>query len=347
MGNVIKPIRLTQHLSILLFAAVGASMVVSDFRVARDTLTIQPLSHDIVQASAGLEPIVPIPLEIDLDERKVRLGDKLFHDTRLSRDNTVSCATCHDLKKGGTDQVKYSTGIQHALGNINSPTTFNSGFNFAQFWDGRSDTLAEQVHGPVHNPVEMGTTWEEVVEKLKKDADVLQAFEEIYPDGLNGDNIADAIGVFEMSLITPNCRFDSFLRGDEDAITRGEKDGYRLFKEYGCVSCHQGINIGGNMYQTIGVMADYFVNREIHEIDRGRYNVTKKDWNLYQFKVPGLRNIAVTQPYLHDGSAASLEEVLEVMWNSQLGRSLKPEESELIIQFLNTLTGEYKGERLR
>lgn len=161
----------------------------------------------------------------------------------------------------------------------------------------------------------------------------------IYPDAVTAENIVDAIAIFEMSLITPNSRFDRFLRGDSKALNDQEKEGYRLFQEYGCVSCHQGVNIGGNMYQPIGFMEDFFVHRPVTKEDLGRYNVTQLDYNKYQFKVPTLRNIAITFPYLHDGSANTLEEVLNIMWNSQLGRSMTEEESSYILLFLNTLTG--------
>lgn len=345
MENQVRKISFSQHAVILLFVAIGIALVVKDFQV-RTQAVKEP---EIVQArvAASSRPIPPIPLSIEVDERKVLLGEKLYHDTRLSGDDTISCATCHDLKKGGTDQMKVSKGFKGALGPINSPTTFNSGFFFSQFWDGRAKDLVEQAGGPVHNPEEMGSNWAEVVQKLSKDPYYVQAFAEIYGNGINGDNIADAIAEFEKSLITPNSRFDRFLRGDEHALAFEEKEGYRLFKEIGCISCHQGVALGGNMYQTLGTMEDYFIHREKTEVDYGRYNVTKKEWNLYQFKVPTLRNIELTHPYLHDGSAETIEDVLQVMWKSQLGRSISREESARIVQFLKTLTGTYKGEPLQ
>lgn len=286
---------------------------------------------------------MPIPLTLDLDARKVSLGERLYHDPRLSHDDSISCASCHDLNKGGTDQVQYSTGVKNALGGINSPTTFNSGFLFVQFWDGRAADLEEQAAGPVHNPIKMGSNWEEVLAKLGKDTAYLKAFNEIYPDGLTGKNITDAIAVFERSLFTPNSRFDQFLRGRTEALSAEEKEGYRLFQEYGCISCHQGVAMGGNLYQTLGVMEDYFAHRPNTPADQGRFNVTQQERNRHQFKVPTLRNIAITAPYLHDGSAKTLEDVLEVMWKSQLGRPVKPEEAKNLVKFLKTLTGTYKG----
>ncbi len=340
-----KKISPLQHLVILAVALGGIWIAVKDFSLTREANANSTQADQIV-ISQPYEPITPIPLNLDLDPLKVELGEKLYQDPRLSHDNSISCASCHDLNKGGTDQVKYSTGINDALGGINSPTTYNSGFNFVQFWDGRAETLEAQAHGPVHNPVEMGSHWSEVIPKLKQVPYYRDSFVKLYPDGLTGDTIVDAIAVYERSLYTPNARFDQFLRGDRSALTKEEQEGYRLFKEYGCIGCHQGINIGGNMYQTLGVMDDYFVHRDVVEADLGRYNVTKRDWNLYQFKVPTLRNIALTFPYLHDGSAETLEDVLKVMWNSQLGRELREEEARLIVTFLKTLTGEYRGMKL-
>ncbi len=340
-----KKVSILQHLFILAFAVAGIWIAVKDFTLTREAAAKAPTAG-LVSLGNSQEPIIPIPLSLELDPRKIELGEMLYHDKRLSHDDSISCASCHDLKKGGTDQVKYSTGINGTLGGINSPTTYNSGFSFVQFWDGRAETLEAQAHGPVHNPIEMGSSWEETIPKLQQLPYYRRAFAELYTDGITGVNIVDAIAIYERDLITPNSRFDQHLRGIKQALSKEEKEGYRLFKEFGCVGCHQGINIGGNMYQTLGVMDNYFVHREINQADLGRYNVTKKDWNLYQFKVPTLRNIEVTFPYLHDGSAATLEDVLKVMWNSQLGRELKSDESRLIVQFLKTLTGEYKGETL-
>jgi cytochrome c peroxidase len=344
MKDQIPKIKLPQHAVIVLFVLAGIALAVMDFRAREQVTEETQLSEPVY--SAGNLPITPIPLAVKVDERKVLLGERLYNEPRLSQDNTVSCATCHELGKGGTDQMKTSLGINDSLGPINSPTTFNSGFFFSQFWDGRAKDLAEQAAGPVNNPLEMGSNWPEVIGKLSQDPAYVLAFEEIYADGIRAENITDAIAEFEKSLITPNCRLDKFLRGDKQALNDDELDGYRLFKEYGCISCHQGVALGGNMYQTLGVMEDYFTHRQKTEVDFGRFNVTGKEWNRYQFKVPTLRNIELTYPYLHDGSAENLEDVLQVMWKSQLGRSISPEESVRIVKFLKTLTGTYNGEPL-
>lgn len=293
------------------------------------------------------EPIKPIPLEIKLDGKKVALGEKLFHDKRLSKDNSIACVSCHGLNTGGVDRQAVSVGIGGKKGNINAPTVFNSGFNFRQFWDGRANSLEEQAVGPVHNPLEMGSNWQEVVGKLGKDEALAAQFKQSYADGVQSKNIQDALAVFQRSLITPNARFDKFLRGDKTALTADEHKGYQLFKSYGCVACHQGVNAGGNMFQLFGVMGDYFAKRgNITEADNGRYNATKNEADKHMFKVPSLRNVALTAPYFHDGSAKTLSDAVDVMFRYQLGRPASQADKDLIVKFLHTLTGEYKGKSL-
>jgi cytochrome c peroxidase len=293
------------------------------------------------------EPIKPIPRELKLDARKVALGKRLFHEPKLSKDNTISCASCHDLRKGGTDQRLRSLGIDGAEGAINSPTVFNSGFNFKQFWDGRAHSLEEQVDGPVQAAAEMGSKWEDVVSKLRASPDYVAAFKASYPDGIERANIKNAIAEFERSLYTPDARFDKYLRGDQAALTDDEKSGYEKFKSYGCSSCHQGVNVGGNMFGRLGAMADYFADRgNFTKADYGRFNVTGKEEDRYVFKVPSLRNVARTAPYFHDGSTERLETAVAVMGKYQLGQPLSPEDISQIVKFLKTLTGEYGGKPL-
>jgi len=293
------------------------------------------------------EPIQPIPLTIALDPAKVALGEKLFNETRLSHDNTIACATCHDLASGGTDHLIHSLGSGGATGDVNSPTVFNSGLNFRQFWDGRAATLEDQIDGPTHHPKEMNSSWPEIIGKLNQAPDYVSAFTHLYPDGITSLTIKDAIATFERSLITPNSRFDKFLRGDKQAITNDEKAGYALFKEYGCVACHQGINVGGNMFQVLGVMADYFKDRGNEtKADLGRFNVTGDQADLHTFRVPSLRLAALTAPYFHDGTAKTLEQAIDAMAKYQLGRYINDRDKQLIIKFLHTLPGEYKGKPL-
>jgi cytochrome c peroxidase len=293
------------------------------------------------------EPLQPLPPLPALDPQRVALGEKLFHDPLLSRDNTVSCATCHNLTTGGADGKARSTGINSAEGEVNSPSVFNSALNFKQFWDGRANTLEDQANGPLENPKEMGTSWTDVVEKLKKSSPYTSAFNAAYPDGITANNARDAIVTFERSLSTPHARLDKFLGGDQAALTAEEQEGYRLFKSYGCIQCHQGVGVGGNMFQTFGVMGDYFADRgNIKPADLGRYNVTKNEQDKFVFKVPSLRNVALTAPYFHDGSAKTLEEAVQIMAQYQLGRELTQRDVKLLVQFLHTLTGEYQGKSL-
>jgi len=286
------------------------------------------------------EPIKPLPAKLNLDARKVNLGKSLFHDKRLSKDNSLSCASCHDIAAGGVDGKQFAVGIKGQVGPINTPTVLNSGLNFRQFWDGRAATLEEQAAGPVHNPGEMGSNWAEVIGKLSQDKAFVQQFTVAYPDGLSGRNMQDAIATFEKSLLTPS-RFDRYLNGEGSALQEDEKQGYQLFKNYGCVACHQGQGVGGNMYQTFGVLGNYFKDKgKITDADLGRYAVTKNEADRHVFKVPSLRNVELTSPYFHDGSAKTLDEAVDVMFRYQLGRSAPAAEKALIVKFLKTLTGE-------
>ena len=188
----------------------------------------------------------PLSVKNDLNPNKVSLGNLLFNDKRLSGDNSISCASCHDVSKGGADQAALSKGVGGALGSINAPTVLNSSLNFRQFWDGRAATLEEQIDGPVHMKNEMNSDWPQVIAKLNKDQNYINLFGKLYNDGIQGNNIKDAISEYERSLITPS-RFDKYLLGDKTALNESELKGYDLFKKYGCVACHQGINIGGNI----------------------------------------------------------------------------------------------------
>ncbi len=305
---------------------------------------------DYVYAADVNDPdgaIQPIPVGYTLNRDKIALGEMLFNDPRLSHDNTIACATCHVLRMGGTDRRVYSLGSSGSLGDVNSPTVFNSGLNFRQFWDGRAETLEDQVEGPLHHPKEMASSWPEVVSKLRQDQNYVQRFNKLYPDGIQSHNIKDAIAIYERSLITPNSRFDKYLRGDQDSITAEEKAGYALFRKYSCDSCHQGRNVGGNMYQAFGITANYFADRGGEsKVDFGRFNVTGDKSDLHTFRVPSLRLVVLTPPYLHDGSAQTLEEAIDIMGKYQLGRAIPPEDKRLIIKFLYTLPGEYQGKSL-
>lgn len=309
---------------------------------------LRHITSDAVHADVANEPITPLPLTVQVDTAKVALGKALFHDTRLSGDGTLSCASCHALNKGGTDQAAVSTGIRGQKGPINAPTVFNSAYNIRQFWDGRAADLKEQAGGPVTNPLEMGANWPDVLARLNKDPYLVASFKRSYPTGLTSDNIQDAIAAFEQTLITPNSRFDQYLRGDKKALSQVELRGYQLFKT-NCASCHAGMNMGGLSFEKMGRRGNYFASRggKISDADYGRYNFTKKEADKYYFKVPTLRNIALTAPYFHDASAKTLEEAVRVMGKYQAGKNLSDREVADITAFLHTLTGEYEGEPLQ
>jgi cytochrome c peroxidase len=295
------------------------------------------------------EPVRPIAEALPVDGRKVVLGKELYHDVRLSGDNTVSCASCHGLETAGVDNKQYSEGVQGQKGGVNAPTTFNAVYNFVQFWDGRAATLADQAAGPPLNPVEMASSsFDEIIAKLAADKHYVEAFAQVYPDGITQANITDAIEEFEMTLLTPNSPFDKYLRGDNNAISAEAKQGYELFKEYGCATCHVGPNLGGESYELMGLRDHYFADRglELTEEDNGRYKQTQQERDRHRFKVPGLRNVALTWPYYHDGTRATLEQAVRDMGTYQSGVNLTDGEVNEIVAFLNTLTGEYEGKPL-
>ncbi len=301
---------------------------------------------DVAATFAG-EPIQPLPLKVAVDEKKAALGNKLYHDTRLSGDNTISCASCHGLDEGGCDQDKCATGIKGQLGPINTPTVYNARYNVVQFWDGRAKDLKDQAGGPVTNPIEMGGDWKNVIPKLQADPEYKQAFEQLYAGNMTEENIRDAIATFEETLITPNSRFDQYLRGESDALTDEELKGYDAFVKVGCTSCHLGPAVGGTHFEKMGREKDYFQDRgNLTEADYGRFNVTKKESDRYKFKVPILRNVEVTYPYFHDARTKDLKEAIELMGTYQLGRKLSAEQTQALEKFLLTLTGEYNGKSL-
>lgn len=321
--------------AILWWSAQPNRDVYSDFSVNPGGLTF------------SAEYTQPIPQNLKFDADKIALGRKLFNDRRLSVNDTIACSSCHVLEKGGADNLVHSVGINGAEGNINAPTVFNSGFNFVQFWDGRAATLEDQIDGPVTNPKEMGSTWTQVVRKLEQDAGYQADFSKTYDGSISVINIKDAIATFERSLVTPDSRFDQYLRGNAAALSPIEARGYELFQSYGCIACHQGVNLGGNMYERMGLMDDYFGDRgNVIEADQGRFNVTKKEAHRHYFRVPSLRNVALTAPYFHDGSAKTLPDAVNVMVKYQLGRTMPENDLNDIVAFLNTLTGEYEGHGL-
>jgi len=251
---------------------------------------------------------------------------------------------CHPLQRGGMDGQSHARAANGTAFLRNTPTIFNVGLNAAFNWDGVANTLEAHAEIDLLHTSLMNTTWPELLAKLQADVDYVTPFNTAYAGGLTPANVLDALTSFERSLLTPNARFDRYLRGELQALTAAEQQGYRLFKSYGCVACHQGMNIGGNMYQKFGIFAaPGGMGSPAAVVDLGRYFITKVPRDREVFRVPSLRNVAVTAPYFHDGRAPTLEGAVETMARVQLGRTITPEEIGLIVQFLHTLTGEYHG----
>ncbi|MBX6423981.1 cytochrome-c peroxidase [Thermosulfurimonas sp. F29] len=276
-----------------------------------------------------------------LTPAKIELGKMLYFDPRLSASHLISCNTCHNLSLAGVDIQETSTGHMWQRGPRNAPTVLNAVFNTAQFWDGRARDLEEQAKGPVQASVEMSNTPERVVATLKSIPEYVEMFRRAFPgekDPVTFDNVAKAIEAFEATLLTPDAPFDRFLKGDLSALNPEEKEGLRLFMEKGCANCHNGVNVGGGMYAPFGV-----VERPGADIlppgDKGRFAVTKTASDEYVFKVPSLRNVALTYPYFHSGKVWRLEDAVAIMGTAQLGAELSPAEVKKITAFLRSLTG--------
>ena len=285
--------------------------------------------------------------ENEITPEKVALGKALYYDVRLSKDNTISCNSCHNLDTYGVDNLSFSPGNDGGLGGRNSPTTLNAALHMSQFWDGREPDVEAQAGGPVLNPVEMAmTSEEEVVERLSNIDEYIDMFDAAFSedvDAITYDNMKKAIGAFERKLITKS-RFDDFVGGNGAALTDDEVEGMETFIATGCITCHSSPTFGGNMYQKFGVYADYWTLTGSEKHDEGRFEVTQKEADKYMFKSPSLLNVEKTAPYFHDGSVATLSESIKIMAKLQLNKDLTDTEIAQIELFLNTLTGEVPAE---
>ncbi len=283
------------------------------------------------------EPIQPIEPAPVTDQAKVELGKKLFFDPRLSKSGFISCNSCHNLSLGGSDNLPTSIGHNWQEGPINSPTVLNSSLNLAQFWDGRAGDLQEQAAGPIANPMEMGFTHDLAVGVIESIPQYVESIKSVYKvDKVSINEITDAIAEFEKTLVTPNARFDQWLKGDDNAITAYELEGYNLFKTVGCTACHNGVNVGGNSFQKMGLYEEYVTNNPAE----GVAGLSGQDTDRFRFKVPTLRNVELTYPYFHDGAYWKLEDAVDVMARLQLARKLEKDEIDKITAFMKTLTGE-------
>lgn len=283
------------------------------------------------------EPITPITAPKVSNPPLVELGKKLYFDTRLSKSGFISCNSCHNLSMGGTDNLKTSIGHNWNEGPINAPTVLNSSMNVAQFWDGRAKDLQAQAGGPIANPGEMASSHVLAVEVLQSIPGYVAEFKKAFgTDKVTIEEVTKAIAAFEETLVTPNSRFDKWLKGDKHALTKDELAGYTLFKDSGCTACHNGPAVGGNSFQKMGVVEPYKASSPAE----GRVAVTKEEADRFAFKVPTLRNVEMTYPYFHDGAANTLKEAVDTMGRIQLGKKFTPEENAKIVAFLKTLTGD-------
>jgi cytochrome c peroxidase len=270
------------------------------------------------------EPITRIPVAPAQDRQRVLLGEKLFADKRLSHGNTHSCLSCHDIGTNGA-----SANIRDMPKALNTPTVFNASLNYRLNWEGNFRSLEEGVENSLRNPAIMASSPDEVADKLRADSETVRQFREAYGRPPDAAAVIDAIAAFERSLVTPNCRFDRWLAGEDGAISAEELYGYQVFKSLGCISCHQGVNVGGNLFQRHGIFHPLGTPEPV------------------LVRVPGLRNVATTAPYFHDGSAATLPEAVEAMGIAQLDRVLNEPQIAAIVAFLNTLTGTFEGHEVQ
>jgi cytochrome c peroxidase len=278
-----------------------------------------------LQAPAEQEPITPVPPPPSADPLKLTLGERLFADPRLSGDGSRACSWCHDVRTNGADHNRRDKAFDGSEILLNTSTVFNAALSFRLNWEGNFRTLETQAEALLDNRRILGTSVEEVLEKLSADPEMARQFEVAYGHGPDRASLLDAITTYERSLVTPGSRFDRWLGGDAAALSAEELNGYQLFKSLGCISCHQGVNVGGNLFERHGIF---------HPLASPKPEI---------LRVPSLRNVATTPPYFHDGSAPTLHEAVRRMANAQLDQTLSDQQIEAIVAFLNTLTGTYRG----
>jgi cytochrome c peroxidase len=315
----------------IFFAFIGLTALFGAAPVSADT----PAQ---AQAKAFFGPLLDKMPGADKDTAQmVVLGERLYNEKKLSANGAQSCNTCHriDSKLGGVDNQPTSLGAFGKRGGRNAPTVLNAGFQMAQFWDGRAPSLEHQAKGPILNPVEMAMESDRVViDRLRGTTEYPPLFKKAFPqdqEPITYDNVARAIAAFERTLVTHD-RFDDFQKGNQKALSAAELKGLKIFVETGCATCHSGPVLGGNSYQKAGLIHPWETS------DVGREEITKDEGDKYKFKVPMLRNIALTGPYFHDGKVVSLEEAVRKMAWHQLDKRLSDDDVEAIVSFLNALT---------
>ena len=297
---------------------------------------------DALTGTEALSPVVPPGR---LDPRKVSLGRQLFHDPILSKRGKLSCSSCHDLRAGGTIPLRRTIGYEGRMHAFNAPTIFNVGNSHRLGWRGSTTSLAAQNLKVLLDPNLMGNQWDVLLPRLNANEAYRAEFTALYGRSADADAVLDALVTFQKSLVTPDAPFDRYLRGDETAISGHQKLGYRLFRHYGCISCHQGSNVGGNMLQIFGVFGDPGSDTSPAASDVAA-RLDESDRSRDVFRVPSLRNVELTAPYFHDGRTDSLREAIAIMAKSQLGRALPDRDIYAIELFLKSLTGTYDGKAL-
>jgi cytochrome c peroxidase len=295
----------------------------------------------------GARPLEPLPITVDFDRPRAELGELLFRDPSLSGDGKVACSDCHHESHGLADDQPHTAVAGRPETALNPPTMYNVRFLYKLSWSGKYDSLESHLDALMTNPKVMASSWQRATERLSELASYAAKFKAVFADGLTPPNVRQALLEYERSLVTPNSPFDRYLRGDAQAISSDAKQGFALFKSYGCASCHQGMAIGGNVFERFGVLRDYFADRGHFETaDLGRFNVTSDERDRFVFRVPSLRNVALTAPYFHNGSAATLDAAVGAMAHYQLGRELDAKDTSSLVAFLRSLTGEYWGKPL-
>ena len=339
-------LKITCAVVVILMTACKPKLSTNDFSVdgGIDSLQIsasgifQPLPK---QADNASNPITP---------EKVALGKMLYYDTKLSMKGNNSCNSCHNLSTFGVDNKSFSIGDDGLPGGRNSPTVLNAALHATKFWDGRAKDVEEQAGMPIMNPVEMHMPSKALVEeRLKKEESYKKLFAAAFPNDKNAvsyGNLEKAIGAFERTLMTPS-KFDEYLAGKANALTKEEKDGLDLFMKTGCTTCHAGVVLGGQMFQKFGIYGNYWDLTKSAKVDSGRITVTKNASDLYVFKVPSLRNVEKTGPYFHDGSVADLNKAISIMAKSELNKTLSDNEVQSIASFLKTLTGTVPADAMK
>ena len=308
--------------------------------LACDAGEVTARAQPVVGLEESGEPIRPLPRRIEGDADEVALGRDLFFEPRLSRDGSVRCVDCHPFERGGADPRVRSIGMEGHEGPVQAPSVFNLAFDHCYNWDGKTCDLAAHAELPLFNPKVMGMTPDTLVPALAA-TEYAARFAAVYADGLTVANVTRALAAYERTLVTPNAPIDRYLRGEVEALGVQAQAGYRMFKELGCASCHQGTNIGGNLFQKFGVLGDPTAERGgASDPYAGRFRVTQREEDRGVFRVPSLRNVALTAPYFHDASATTLAEAVAVMARYQLGHRPAPAETAALVAFLEALTGE-------